>query len=139
MKYQFFRKGKTLITQKPINFLTQIFFLGSFPDLNYPLPLKNHSKFLKRLRYHILLRFVYQNAKTLITRKLINFLTQIFFLGSFPDLNYPLPLKNHSKFLKRLRYLVSLRFVYQKRKNAHNSKTIQLFDPIFFPVVISPS
>ena len=139
MKYQFFRKGKTLITQKPINFLTQIFFLGSFPDLNYPLPLKNHSKLLKRLRYHVSLRFVYQNAKTLITRKLINFLTQIYFLTSFPDLNYLLPLKNHSKFLKRLRYHISLRFVYQKCKNAHNSKTIQLFDPIFFPVVISPS
>ena len=73
----------------------------------------------------------------LITRKLINFLTQIFFLGSFPDLNYPLPLKNHSKFLKRLRYLVSLRFVYQKLKNAHNAKTIQLFDPNLFPRVIS--
>ena len=100
-KISCFSKAKIVHNSKTVELFDLIFFPGvnSTPQLTITddKPAKMLKNTLKNT-YHKNLYIIYiRNAKTRITQKPFNILTQFFFLRPFPLLSYPLLSPNHPK------------------------------------------
>ena len=100
-KISYFSKAKIVHNSKTVELEDLIFFPGVNSSPQLSIANEKPAETLKNTLNHTFFKNLYiiyiWNAKTRITQKPFNILTQFFFLGSFPLLSYPLLLPNHPK------------------------------------------
>ena len=104
-KISCFSKAKIVHNSKTVVLEDLIFFPGVNSSPQLSIANEKPAKTIKNTLNHTYFKNPYiRNAKTRITQKPFNILTQFFFLGPFPLLSYPLLLPNHPKSSKKSPY-----------------------------------